>query len=61
MTTADLHALMENGLLRLTGATARWDVYYAFFASNVGQVDEAGLGEENVHLFTPDDVTGVSP
>lgn len=50
---------MEKGLLWLRGDTARWDVHYAFFARNVGQVDSAGLGEENVHLFTPDDVTSV--
>lgn len=60
VTTADLHALMEKGLLWLRGDTARWDVHYAFFARNVGQVAEAGLGEENVHLFTPDDITSVS-
>ena len=60
VTTADLHALMEKGLLWLRGDTARWDVHYAFFARNVGQVEEAGLGEENVHLFTPEDVTSVN-
>ena len=60
VTTADLHALMEKGLLWLKGDTARWDVHYAFFARNVGQVEEAGLGEESVHLFTPDDVASVS-
>jgi len=59
VTIADLHALMEKGLLWLKGDTARWDVHYAFFARNVGQVEEAGLGEENVHLFTPEDVTSV--
>lgn len=60
VTTADLHALMEKGLLWLKGDTARWDVQYAFFARNVGQVAGAGLGEENIHVFTPEDVTGVS-
>jgi AAA+ ATPase superfamily predicted ATPase len=57
VTTADLHALMEKGLLWLRGDTARWDVHYAFFARNLGQVESAGVGEENVHLFGPDDVT----
>ena len=60
VTTADLHALMEKGLLWLKGDTARWDVHYAFFARNMGQVEEAGLGEESVHLFTPDDVASVN-
>ncbi len=58
VTTADLHALMEKGLLWLRGDTARWDVHYAFFARNLGQVAVSGLDEENLHLFTPDDVTG---
>lgn len=59
VTTADLHALMEKGLLWLKGDTARWDVHYAFFARTVGQVEEGGLDEETIHLFTPDDVTSV--
>jgi hypothetical protein len=59
VTTADLHALMEKGLLWLKGDTARWDVHYAFFARTVGQVEGAGLDEETIHLFTPDDVTSV--
>ena len=42
VTTADLHALMEKGLLWLRGDTARWDVHYAFFARNVGQVERPG-------------------
>lgn len=60
MTTAALHALMEKGLLWLWDDMARWDVHYAFFARNMGQVDGAGLGEENVPVFTPDDVTSVN-
>jgi AAA+ ATPase superfamily predicted ATPase len=60
VTSADLHALMEKGLLWLRGDTARWDVHYAFFARNLGQIEGPGLGEENVHLFTPDDVTRAS-
>ncbi len=61
VTPADLHALMEKGLLWLRGDTARWDVHYAFFARNAGQVEGADLAAENVHLFTPDDVTDVDP
>ncbi len=57
VTTADLNALMEKGLLWLRGDTARWDVHYAFFARNPGQVAAAGRDDENVHLFTPEDVT----
>jgi hypothetical protein len=60
VTTADLHALMEKGLLWLKGDTARWDLHLAFFARNVGQVERPGSGEENVHLFTPDDVTSAN-
>ncbi len=60
VTPADLHALMEKGLLWLRGDTARWDVHYAFFARNAGQVEGADLVAENVHLFTPDDVTSVN-
>ncbi len=32
---------------------------YAFFARNMGQVEGIGVDEENVHLFTPDDITSV--
>jgi AAA+ ATPase superfamily predicted ATPase len=60
VTTSDLHALMEKGLLWLRGDTAHWDVHYAFFARNLSQVESTGLGEENIHRFTPDDVTSVS-
>ena len=45
VTTADLHGLIEKGLLWLRGDTARWDDHYAFFARNVGQVAEVGSGE----------------
>lgn len=60
VTTADLHAPREKNLLWLRGDTTRRDVHYAFFARNVGQVEETGLVEENVHVFTPDDVTSAS-
>lgn len=56
MTTADLNALMEKGLLWLRGDTARWDVHYAFFVRNLGQVQALGLEEGNIHFFTPGDV-----
>lgn len=56
VTTADLNALMEKGLLWLRGDTARWDVHYAFFARNLGQVQALGLEEGNIHFFTPSDV-----
>lgn len=59
VTSADLHALMDKGLLWLRGDTARWDIHYAFFTRNAGQVEGIALGEENVHLFTPDDITSV--
>ncbi|MBX7236417.1 MAG: ATP-binding protein [Caldilineales bacterium] len=61
VTTADLKALMEKGLLWLRGDTARWDVHYAFFARNLGQIETAGMDEENIHLFTPEDVTLAGP
>lgn len=44
---------MEKGLLWPKGDTARWDDHYAFFARTLGPVEEAGVGEDNVHLFTP--------
>ena len=53
-------ALLEKGLLWLRGDTARWDVHYAFFTRNSGQVEGTDLGAENVHLFTPDDVTSAN-
>jgi AAA+ ATPase superfamily predicted ATPase len=56
VTSADLDALVEKGLLWLRGDTARWDVHYAFFARSFGQVQVEGVGEDTVHLFTPDDV-----
>lgn len=33
---------------------------YAFFARNVGQLEGIGADEENVHLFTLDDITSVN-
>lgn len=60
ITTADLTALMEKGLLWLRGDTSRWDVHYAFFGRNLGQVEAVAMGEENIHLFTPGDVALVS-
>lgn len=52
--------MKEKGLLWLRGDTERWDVHYVSFACNIGQVAEAGLDEENIHAFAPDDVTRVS-
>lgn len=42
--------------------TARWDVHNAFLARtrSVGQIEQSGLGDENVHLFVPEDVTRVN-
>ena len=57
VTSKDLNALMEKGLLWLRGDTSRWDVHYAFFAKTFGQVQVEGVDEEAVHLFTPQDVT----
>jgi AAA+ ATPase superfamily predicted ATPase len=56
VTSADLDALVEKGLLWLRGDTSRWDVHYAFFARGFGQVQAEGVDEGTVHLFTPDAV-----
>jgi AAA+ ATPase superfamily predicted ATPase len=60
VTSADLDALVEKGLLWLRGDTSRWDVHYAFFARGFGQVQVEGVEEQLVHLFTPEDVIAVS-
>jgi AAA+ ATPase superfamily predicted ATPase len=60
VTSADLDALVEKGLLWLRGDTSRWDVHYAFFARGFGQVQVEGVEEQLVHLFTPEDVITVS-
>lgn len=60
VTTADLHALLEKGLLWLRGDTARWNVDYACFARNLGQIKGSGLGDESVHLFPPEGVINVT-
>ena len=44
-------------LLWLRGDTSRWEVHYAFFARNFGQM-EADIDQDSVHLFTPVDVIG---
>lgn len=54
VTQKDVDLLMEKGLRWLHGDTARWDVHYAFFAKTFTSSVEM---DENVHIFTPDDVT----
>jgi hypothetical protein len=43
--------------LWLEGDTARWDVHYAFFAKSFGRIQVDASEAENVHLFTPADLT----
>ena len=57
ITTRDLEALIEKGLLWLQGDTARWEVHYAFFAKAVGHVQLEDAEAEMVHVFTPEDIT----
>ena len=56
VTSAELNELIEKGLLWLKGDTARWDVHYAFFAHGFGQLRGEHVDEDNLHLFTPDDI-----
>jgi len=56
VTTADLNALVEKGLLWLRGDTSRWDVHYAFFGKNFGRVRTEGVDDGTVHLFSPESV-----
>ncbi|MFQ5436298.1 MAG: DUF234 domain-containing protein, partial [Anaerolineae bacterium] len=56
LTMKDIDKLVEKSLLWLGDDTSRWDVHYAFFARSFGTIDVAG--DEQIHLFTPADVTG---
>jgi uncharacterized protein len=57
VTNKDVEDLIEKGLLWLEGDTARWDVHYAFFAKAFGRIQVDESEAENVHLFTPADLT----
>jgi len=56
VTTRDLDALVEKGLLWLRGDSSRWDVHYAFFARGFGQMTATSGDDDAVHLFTAQDV-----
>ncbi len=56
VTTRDLDALVEKGLLWLRGDSSRWDVQYAFFARSFGQISAASGDDDAIHLFTAQDV-----
>jgi hypothetical protein len=59
VTARDLESLVEKGLLWLRGDTSRWDVHYAFFARGFGEQLTASAGDEdNVHLFTAQELVG---
>ncbi|MEZ4865732.1 MAG: ATP-binding protein [Caldilineaceae bacterium] len=57
VTAKDVELLVEKGLAWLQGDTARWEVYYAFFAKSFGQIQSESLAIDELYLFTPEEIT----
>jgi len=50
---------MEKGLRWLQGDSVPWEVHYAFFAKAFGQIQVDTLAVDELHLFTPADITAL--
>lgn len=59
VTTKDVEILIEKGLLWLHGDSVPWEVHYAFFAKTFGQVAVDALPVDELHLFTPEEITAL--
>ncbi|MCB0065304.1 MAG: ATP-binding protein, partial [Caldilineaceae bacterium] len=60
VTAKDLEMLAEKGQKWLHGDTAHWEVHYAFFAKSIGEVTADTIDAEQLHLFRPEDITGLT-
>jgi uncharacterized protein len=58
VTQKDVDSLIEKSLHWLHGDTARWDVYYAFFAKTITNTI---ADNDTVYSFLPTDLTSLAP
>lgn len=59
VTESTLDALIDKSIRWLDGDTG-WDVHYALFARDFGQVRERAAGDPETHFFTPADILGTA-